>query len=259
MRGPADTAGGGGVSTRGSYDRLWNETWGDMQRLGPVHRHQREAVVELVERLAPASVCDVGCGSGENLAAFACVRAGMALTGTDISEQALALARARVPAAGFFPLDIQAAHLPATFDLVTAIQVIEHLDDDGAAVRHMAKMARKWVLLTTMCGRMRRSERAIGHVRNYTPARLRELAESAGLEVLDIHGWGFPFYTPLYRTIVEWLPGGPPEGSMGRASRVAARALYHLYRLNLPRRGDVTTLLARPASAGPSAAPRLID
>jgi hypothetical protein len=127
-----------------------------------------------------------------------------------------------------------------------SLQVIEHLADDVAALRHMAAMADRWVLVSTMRGRMRASEQAIGHLRNYTDQELRRKASEAGLEVVDLFGWGFPFYSPLYRTAVEWLPGGPPQGPMENLSATVGRLLYFLYRLNIPRRGDVVTVLARP-------------
>jgi len=132
------------------------------------------------------------------------------------------------------------------FDLVLCNQVIEHLIDDMAALRNMALMAKRWVLVGTMRGRMRKSELAIGHFRNYSDVELRAKAENAGLEVIDIFGWGFPFYSPLYRTMIEWLPGGPPGGQFGTAQKTMANFLYHLYALNIPRRGDVVTMLARP-------------
>ena len=91
---------------------------------------------------------------------------------------------------------------------------------------------------------MRRSEVLTGHMRNYSITELRRKLESAGLSVTDIWGWGFPFYSPLYRSAVEWLPGGPPAGPAGRLSRLGAQVLYQLYRLNWPRRGDVLSALA---------------
>ena len=127
---------------RENYERLWGDTWGDLQRLGPVHRHQREALVRLVQSLGARTLCDVGCGSGENLAAFATI-GGLTLTGTDISDQGLSLARSRIPSARLIQLDIQAAALPEQFDLVTSSQVVEHLLDDLSALRNMGKMARQ--------------------------------------------------------------------------------------------------------------------
>jgi hypothetical protein len=96
---------------------------------------------------------------------------------------------------------------------------------------------------------MRRSEIPVGHVRNYSAIELSRKLELVGLEVVEMEGWGFPFYSPLFRTAAEWLPGGPPSGEQGRLGLVAAAALYQLYRLNLPGRGDVITALARPKAA----------
>ena len=229
-----------------SYDRLWTETWGDQQCYGPVHRRQREAIVKLVKQLSPATVVDIGCGAGDNLAALAHAMPQLALTGTDVSKEALALAARRVPGATFRQLDAQKERLDEKFDLVFCNQVVEHLVDDMAAFHNLALMAKRWVLVATMRGRRRRSELAIGHFRNYSDVELRAKAEYAGLEVVDIFGWGFPFYSPLYRTVIEWLPSGPPEGTFGLAQRAIASFLYHVYALNIPRRGDVVTMLARP-------------
>ena len=229
-----------------SYDGLWRRAWGDVQALGPVHRHVREDMLRVVASLDPRTVLDVGCGSGDNLAALASARR-CELAGVDISAEALAMARQRVPSARLTRLDVEHAALPERFDLVMSVQVLEHMLDDVAALRHMASMAGRYVFISTMQGRMRRSEVAIGHVRNYSRVELHRKLELAGLEPVRTYGWGFPFYSPLYRTVIEWLPGGPPGGPMGRVSRAVARSLYQLYRLNWPGRGDVITVLARPA------------
>jgi SAM-dependent methyltransferase len=210
-----------------------------------VHRHQREALLARVRELGVHTVLDVGCGSGDNLSALATLPS-LTLTGVDVSPEALALARQRVPSATLLELDVERQRLPQRFDLVMSFQVIEHIADDVAALTHMAQMADQWVLVTSMCGRMRPSEKHIGHLRNYTFEELRDKAERAGLKVVDLFGWGFPFYSPLYRTMIEWLPGGPPSGPMTPTARLVAGLLNTLYKLNVPRRGDVVTLLARP-------------
>jgi 2-polyprenyl-3-methyl-5-hydroxy-6-metoxy-1,4-benzoquinol methylase len=227
-----------------SYDDLWRATWGDLQQWGPVHRHTREDLARLVASLDVRTILDVGCGSGDNLAALA--QSGQyELSGADVSPEALALARRHLPTARFHRLDVAKEALDERFDFVAAIQVIEHIADDVAALRHMAEMARGFVFVSTMQGRMRRSEIGIGHLRNYSPAELRRRLEAAGLEVVRMYGWGFPFYSPLYRSVVEWLPNGPPAGAMGPGRRAVAQFLYQLYRLNWPGRGDVLSALAR--------------
>lgn len=237
------------TSTREKYDELWSGTWGDMQRLGPVHRHQTEELLKLIRKLNVRTVLDVGCGSGDNLAAVAHAMPQLELSGVDVSPGALALAAQRVPGASLGELDVQRENLKKTFDLVMAIQVMEHLADDTAALRNMALMAKQWVIVTSMRGHMRPSEKSIGHFRNYSNGDLRQKAAVAGLEVVDLFGWGFPFYSPLYRTVVEWLPGGPPNGKIGTKQLAFANALYHLYSLNIPRRGDVVIMLARPQAS----------
>lgn len=167
------------------------------------------------------------------------------LYGVDVSPEALALARRRVPGGRFAALDVQRGRLRATFDLVISIQVIEHLPDDEAALRAMAAMSRGYVFVSTIGGRMRPSERAIGHVRNYGENELRDKLHRAGLRLLWLRGWGFPFYSPLYRTLSEMLPGGPPSGKMGPIARLVAALLYRLYRYNVPNRGDILNALAR--------------
>jgi len=228
-----------------SYDKLWSGFWGDIQRFGPVHRHIAEDLVSTVASLNVQSVLDVGCGSGDNLAALAALKR-YELTGVDISREAISLAGLRIPSAKLYCLDIEHDVLPQKFDLVISIQVVEHLLDDIAAFKSIASMARDYVFISTISGVMRPSEIAIGHVRNYSSVELRRKLESAGLNVLRISRWGFPFYSPLYRSFVELFPGGPPAGPMGPLSRVIAGMLYYIYKLNLTNQGDVLSALARP-------------
>jgi 2-polyprenyl-3-methyl-5-hydroxy-6-metoxy-1,4-benzoquinol methylase len=215
-----------------------------MQRLGPVHRHIREDIVRRVGELDVHSILDVGCGSGENLAALA-ETGRYELSGVDISPEGIELARKRVPSAHLLSvLNVEEEPLPELFDLVMSIQVVEHIVDDVAALRNMAAMARRYVFISTLAGRMRASEVMTGHVRNYSAVELKRKLEVVGLRVVDVRGWGFPFYSPIYRSLIELLPGGPPAGPAGAASRFVARSLYQVYRLNLPRRGDVLSALA---------------
>jgi SAM-dependent methyltransferase len=230
-----------------SYDDLWQTAWGDIQRFGPVHRHMHEDVLRVVTSLNVHTILDVGCGSGDALALLASERR-YEVTGTDLSAEAVRRARERLPVSTRLEqLDIERDRLDGRFDLVMSVQVVEHLVDDVAALRNMASMAEKYVFTSTIGGRMRRSEIPIGHVRNYSRIELSRKLELAGLRVLWVRGWGFPFYSPLYRSLAELLPAGPPTGEVDDMRRVVARLLYELYKLNLPGRGDVLSALAVPA------------
>ncbi len=214
-----------------------------------MHRHIREDLIRLVRELKVESILDVGCGSGENLAALA-KSGGYELAGVDLSTEGIELARKRVPSARLSVLDVSREAMAETFDLVMSIQVIEHIDDDLAALRNMARMARRYVFISTIGGRMRRSELNTGHVRNYSRAELSGKLERAGLRTVRVEGWGFPFYSPIYRSLVEMLPGGPPAGPAGPFSRLGARFLYQLYRINVRGQGDVLSALAEVPGRG---------
>ena len=84
-------------------------------------------------------ILDVGCGTGANLTMLS--RYGQA-EGVDISPDALAFCRER----GLEHLKLGAAEaLPyedSHFDLVTALDVVEHMDDDLAGLREMHRVLR---------------------------------------------------------------------------------------------------------------------
>src|SRR3989454_12210467 len=98
-----------------------------MQRLGPVHRHIREDIVRRVGALDVKSVLDVGCGSGENLAALGTLGR-YDLSGGDISPEGIELARERVPRARMLSvLNVPEQALPERVDPVMAIQAVAHI------------------------------------------------------------------------------------------------------------------------------------
>jgi 2-polyprenyl-3-methyl-5-hydroxy-6-metoxy-1,4-benzoquinol methylase len=83
-------------------------------------------VVEQIEQIAPASLLDVGCGDGRliNFVKSSVPR----VYGVDLSEQALAFARAFNPDVEFKCADV--ATLSGTYEIITLIEVLEHLPDE---------------------------------------------------------------------------------------------------------------------------------
>jgi SAM-dependent methyltransferase len=234
-----------GPPTTPDYDTVWREVYGDMQEHGPVHRHLRRLLSNLLEAMEYRSVLDVGCGGGHNLALLADGRGLERSTGLDISEEALDRARRR----GFTEttcLDIERERLDDTWDLVLSSLVLEHLPDDTDALRNMRAMCGRHLLVSTIAGdfeRYRAWDEQMGHVRNYRRGELEAKLEAAGFEVEDAVYWGFPFYSPLARLLQNRMTS---QASHGTGTRALAEAMYWLYFLNSNRRGDLLIVAARP-------------
>jgi 2-polyprenyl-3-methyl-5-hydroxy-6-metoxy-1,4-benzoquinol methylase len=229
------------------YDAAWAERWIDCSRLGPSLRHRRRLLLRLIRDLHFTSILDVGCGNGANLEELLLDHPVSEVAGIDVSPTAALLARRRLPAGDFHTLDITRTHLDRCFDLVICCDVLEHIEDDLAALRHMRAMTGRALLISTIQGRMRPSEQEIGHVRNYTRAGLEALLREAGFIPERTIQWGFPLYSPLHRTLLERAGPGISEGHFGPLRRALSAVLYALFFLNSSRRGDILIALARPA------------
>lgn len=232
------------------YDAIWRRAYGDMQEIGPVHRHMRRLCSRLLQDLDYDSVLDIGCGAGHNMALL-CEGREVTVAGVDISPEALGRARRLWPEGSFTELDIQADRLDQPRDLVFSSLVLEHLPDDEAALRNMRAMTERYLLVTTIAGdfeRYRTWEEQMGHVRNYARGELEHKLEGAGFTPVRVIYWGFPLYSPVGRTLQR---GMTSEAEFGFGKRILAHVMNGLYFLNSSRRGDLVVALARVDGGGP--------
>lgn len=229
------------------YDELWETTYGDMQEIGPVHRHMRRIVARVLRGLEYRTVLDVGCGAGHNLPLLVDGRALDRLTGVDVSEEALGRARRRMPASEFVALDIERAALDQVSDLVFSSLLLEHLPDDESALRNMRAMTGRDLVVTTIAGdfeRYRPWDEQVGHVRNYARGELERKLGAAGFRVEQAIYWGFPFYTPIVRTLQN---RSRPTAEYTRGARLASALMDRVFFLNSHRRGDLLVVHATAA------------
>ncbi len=142
----------------------------------------------LPDRHALGSVLEIGCATGELLAAWP-LRAGARKVGIDISAANVDVARARFPQIEFRCGDFRVLP-PERFDAVILSDVLEHVPDDTAFLRDAA--ARGAVVLLNLplednwLNRTRRygPDDVSGHLRRYTRDDGLALLERAGLEVI---------------------------------------------------------------------------
>ena len=97
------------------YNEIWQSKWGDMQKYGPVHKHNRRLMLKILEDLEFNSLLDIGCGNGINLLSIAKSKGNLkTICGIDISEKALIAAKVNLSQAVFYNnIDIQKEKLNA--------------------------------------------------------------------------------------------------------------------------------------------------
>lgn len=86
-----------------------------------------DVVLEHLRARQFASLIDVGCGDGRFLRELAATGRATRMVGVDYSERAILLARALNPGLDYRAADITAENVGETFDVVTLIEVLEHI------------------------------------------------------------------------------------------------------------------------------------
>lgn len=200
-----------------------------MARVERVHwwfRGKHRLVLDELRRGRTAGlVVDVGAGTGGLLDRLGA--AGHRGVGFELDPAALAHARAAQPR---LPLGRSVAEaLPIRAggaSAVTMLDVLEHLDDDVAALRELARVVGPGGLLLVAVPAYEWAwsdhDVRLGHRRRYTRARLRSVAEAAGLDVqrcTHFHSWLAPVAYLVRRTPLRRLQGDgtAEEASMGNA------------------------------------------
>ncbi|PYS90699.1 MAG: methylase [Acidobacteria bacterium] len=189
-------------------------------------------------------ILDVGCGTGANLEMLA--RFGDA-EGVDVSDEALAFCRAR----GLTRVQAGAAEaLPykdATFDLVTALDVVEHLDDDTQGLSEMRRVLKvggcALLFVPAFMWLWGVQDDVSNHRRRYTRAQLCRRLRAAGLRVERATYANITFLAPILAgRLLMRLTGARPASENninvaalnGLFGRVLGAERYWLRHANLP-------------------------
>ena len=166
---------------------------------------------------------DIGCGIGD-VSAFLAQR-GWAGKAIDVSDNALAQAHLNLRK---FP-EVRLEHedffdAGGTYGTVLMLDILEHLAEDGAALRKLAALVRSGghavIVVPSNPRRWGWDDDFYGHVRRYTEAEIRAKLREAGLEPLEVWDFTFPVFTVMrgiYIGIAK-APAQAPEQA-ARSSR----------------------------------------
>lgn len=134
--------------------------WWDMEgEFRPLHQINplRLAWIKSLCPLDNSKVLDVGCGGG--VLSDAMARAGAQVTGIDLAAKALRVAQlhaleAQTPNVNYREVSAEALaqEQPGTFDMVTCMEMLEHVPDPASVVRACAALVKPggWVFFSTL-------------------------------------------------------------------------------------------------------------
>jgi len=162
----------------------------------PRYLLRRNRVLKSISRVTPRSVLEIGCGAGMLLQELR--EDGMQCTALETSENARTLAEkinAEIGADLVFHQEPQ-PDWSGRFDLLIAMEVLEHIQDDRSALNTWKTYVKPagHILISVPAHMSKWNARDIwaGHIRRYEKTQLQKLFESSGLEVIALENYGFP-------------------------------------------------------------------
>lgn len=162
---------------------------------------------DVVSRLLPAearTVLEIGCGQGGFGARLAADRDYL---GVEPDGASYAVARSRLAELGRgevrHGLMADVVEPDRRFDLVCAFEVLEHIEDDHAALRewkeHLAPGGHLLLSVPAFQHRFAAADVAVGHYRRYSPAELTTLLRGCGFTQVSTVLYGVPLGYALER------------------------------------------------------------
>jgi SAM-dependent methyltransferase len=186
-------------------DRVEDSHWWFVGRRAILETFLRQIAGQIRDSQSAIRILDVGCGTGANLEMLS--QFGSA-EGVDVSDDALEFCRKK----GLKVRKGLAETLPypdETFDISTALDVIEHLDDDIAGLREMHRVTKNGgyslIFVPAFMWLWGVQDDISNHRIRYTKSQIVERVEKAGFKVERATYANFTFFAPILggRTLMK--------------------------------------------------------
>ena len=203
------------------FSELAHRWWDPTSEFRPLHEINPLRLEWINARvpLAGKQVCDVGCGGG--ILAESIAKKGATVTGIDLSEKALKVADLHSLESGIkvryelISAEDLAAREAGQYDVVTCMEMLEHVPDPTAIVQACAKLVKPGghIFFSTLNRNPKSylfaiigAEYVLGllprgthdYAKFITPAELSGFARTAGLEVEALKGMTYNPLTKIY-------------------------------------------------------------
>ena len=188
--------------------------------LAPNAAMRWSVVRRFVDRLGPKTILEIGCGQGA-FGARLSPRASYLAVEPDATS--FAVAKHRIERAGgrIRNATSDAIDDQDPYDLVCAFEVLEHLEDDVAALSSWRSLVAPGghILLSMPAWQERFNhwDKMVGHYRRYSPDQCRDVLTTAGFADVEVvvYGWPLGYVTENVRSRIAARRAMVPEGGAG--------------------------------------------
>ncbi|WP_284246547.1 bifunctional 2-polyprenyl-6-hydroxyphenol methylase/3-demethylubiquinol 3-O-methyltransferase UbiG [Thalassotalea insulae] len=193
----------------------WWELDGEFKPLHQINPVRRQFIIQYMQELFEQKILDVGCGGG--ILAESLARLGADVTGIDMGEEPLNVAKLHALESGItvnyqkITAEEMAIQLPGQFDAVTCMEMLEHVPDPASIVKACSTLVKPggFVFFSTLNKTLKSYLLAIvaaekllklvpdgthDHQQFIRPSTLIGWAEANGLKCIDAAGI---HYNPL--------------------------------------------------------------
>ena len=203
------------------FSQLAHKWWDPQSEFKPLHEINplRLNYIDRFADLAGKTVLDVGCGGGILSESMAGLKANV--TGIDLSDKALQVAKLHLLESGKqvayrkIAVEAMAAEQPGQFDVVTCMEMLEHVPDPASVIAACAKLVKPggWVFFSTLNRNPKSYLFAIlgaeyvlnmlprgthDYAKFIKPSELAQSCRHAGLNVTDLIGLSYNPLSKIY-------------------------------------------------------------
>ena len=195
---------------------------------------------------------EVGCGTGFVLAAIHERAPQLEIMGAELYPEGLEVARRRLPEIPLVQMSALEVPFSGSFDAVGAFDVLEHIEDDEAALREMRGAVRRdGRILITVPQHPRlwsAADEFAGHVRRYHREELVAKVRRAGWEPVRVTSF-VTLPLPLFAVSRAWRGRNADTYDLERELRLPRRVDHVLGRLMTVERAVIAFGLSFPIGA----------
>ena len=203
------------------FSQIAHKWWDMDSEFKPLHEINplRLDFIDSHAGLAGKTVLDVGCGGG--ILAESMAARGASVTGIDLAKKSLKVAQLHSLESGVsvsyrcVPVEELAVEAPGSFDVVTCMEMLEHVPDPQSVVRACAQLVKPggWVFFSTLNRNAKSYLLAVlaaeyvlnmlpkgthEYGRFLKPSELSRMARNAGLGIETLSGMSYNPLTRIY-------------------------------------------------------------